>query len=357
MKKTAIGLFSGGLDSCLAVKLMLEQGFRTICLSFDLWKYPKEEDSFHPLKPKAEMLGAEFMSIDLSDEYPDLIYHPRWGYGSVINPCIDCKLLMLRKAAEVMKRENADLVFTGEVLGQRPMTQTKTIMKMLEKQSGLKGKLLRPLCAKLLTPTIPEQDGIVDREKLMNIQGRGRNRQIEMAEKYGLEDYPSPAGGCVLTQKEYGGKAADMMIYAGKPLNVEALELLKTGRHFRISPDAKLVVGRNEKENDILEGFRKGRIALQPADTLGPLALIDGKPSDSDIDIALRITARYTKEKRSQSVRLILMKNSGSMVFDIKPISDAEMETFRINFDKKKIHRFYIEHCPEKDLEGQRTEK
>lgn len=349
MIKKAIGLFSGGLDSCLAVKLMLEQGFQVICLSFDLWSHPKRKTD-HPLRPRAEALGAEFMTVDLSDEFPSVLRCPRWGYGSVINPCLDCKLLMLQKAAEIMPREGAQIVFTGEVLGQRPMTQTRTMMNMLEKQSGLKGRLLRPLCAKFFPPTIPEIEGLIERDRLLDIHGRGRRRQIDLATHYNLDDYPTPAGGCVLTQKDYGAKVHDMMRHTDKPLDAETLELLKTGRHFRISPAAKLVVGRDEKDNMILEGFRNRRISLQPAVTLGPLALLEGNPSDTEIETAARITARYTKEKRSECVKISIFSDGNKSELDVKPLTDPEMTGYRLSFDKKRLHNFWKDRIREKGI-------
>jgi len=337
MNKKAIGLFSGGLDSCIAVKLMLEQGFDVVCLSFDLWKFPKNTATDHHLREKAEALGAEFKAIDLSLEFPSVLASPRWHYGSSVNPCIDCKLLMLRKAAEEMKNEDAALVFTGEVLGQRPMTQNKPIMKVLEKESGLQGRLLRPLSARLFPPTIPETEGIVDREKLLDIQGRGRRRQMDLAEKYGLYDYPNPAGGCVLTEKEYGARFLDMLKYSGKPLDAEALEILKYGRHFRLSPDAKLVVGRDEKDNDRLEAFKKDRIVFRTVDKVGPLALLEGKPDRAEIETASRIAARYSKEKYSDCVRIDIIQDDNITQMTAKPLPDAEIENFRIYFNRKDL--------------------
>jgi tRNA-specific 2-thiouridylase len=343
MNKKAIGLFSGGLDSCLAVKLMLDQGFEVVCLSFDLWKFPAGTTAEHPLRKKAEALGARFKEIDLSMEFPAVIAAPRWHYGSTVNPCIDCKLLMLMKAAEEMRNENAAFVFTGEVLGQRPMTQTRTMMNMLEKQSGLKGRLLRPLCAKLFPLTIPETEGIIDREKLLDIQGRGRRRQMELAKEYGLNDYPTPAGGCVLTQKEYGGRFLDMLKNRGKPPDAESLEILKYGRHFRLSPDAKLVVGRDQKDNARLEAFRKGRIVFRTVDKVGPLALLEGKPGPAEIETAARITARYSKEKYSESVRIDIIRNDNVTQVTAEPLQDSEIENFRIFFNRKELRRMIDE--------------
>jgi len=337
MNKKAIGLFSGGLDSCIAVKLMLEQGFDVLCLSFDLWKFPNNIAAEHPLREKAEALGAEFKAVDLSLEFPAVLTAPRWHYGSSVNPCIDCKLLMLRKAAKEMENEDAVLVFTGEVLGQRPMTQNKPIMKVLERESGLPGRLLRPLCAKLFPPTIPETEGIVDREKLLDIQGRGRRRQMNLAEKYGLHDYPNPAGGCVLTEKEYGARFLDMLKYSEKPLDAEALEILKYGRHFRLSPDAKLVVGRDDKDNVRLEAFRKGRVVFRTVDKVGPLALLEGTPDRAEIETAARITARYSKEKYSESVRIDIIQGDNIKQMTAEPFPEAEIENFRIFFNRKEL--------------------
>jgi tRNA-specific 2-thiouridylase len=338
MKRITIGLFSGGLDSYIAVHLIKDQGFKIICLVFDLWSFPHDYNKKHPLEEKVKKLGAVFKLIDLSDIFPDIISRPKWGYGKVVNPCIDCKYIMLKKAAEIMKKNSADFVFTGEVIGQRPMTQNKNVMNMLEKKCGLEGRLLRPLSAKLLKSTIPEKTGLVDRSKLLDIEGRSRHRQIELAKEYNLSDYASPAGGCILTQKEYGGRLQDLLSHKkNKNLTAEDLELLKIGRHFRISKTAKVIVGRNERENNLLENFIKNRIFLYSANFKGPAVLLEGTPSEYDINIAGAITARYGKGKQSDEVKIKIEGKSGEHIIEVKPISDSELNRHRISFNRAKM--------------------
>ena len=246
----AIGLVSGGLDSALAIFLLKKQGIEVIGLSFlsPFW------ESKNTLKRLAQELEIELREIEVGEEYLELLKNPQFGYGKNLNPCIDCKIWMLKEARREMEKEGASFVFTGEVVGQRPKSQLKNTLRLIEKQSGLEGYLLRPLSAKLLPPTIPEEKGWVKREELLDLQGRGRKRQLELAEKWGIKHFSPPAGGCLLTDPNFSRRLKDLW-ESEEAYNFESVELLKVGRHFRLRPSFKLVVGRNQIENEKLKEF------------------------------------------------------------------------------------------------------
>ena len=264
----AIGLVSGGLDSALAIFLLKKQGIEVIGLSFlsPFW------ESKNTLKQLAQELEIELREIEVGEEYLELLKNPQFGYGKNLNPCIDCKIWMLKEARREMEKEGASFVFTGEVVGQRPKSQLKNTLRLIEKQSGLEGYLLRPLSAKLLPPTIPEEKGWVKREELLDLQGRGRKRQLELAEKWGIKHFSPPAGGCLLTDPNFSRRLKDLW-ESEEAYNFESVELLKVGRHFRLRPSFKLVVGRNQIENEKLKEFvREDDILFFPG-RVGPLAL------------------------------------------------------------------------------------
>ncbi|HRZ67806.1 MAG TPA: tRNA 4-thiouridine(8) synthase ThiI, partial [Candidatus Omnitrophota bacterium] len=229
-KKTkAIGLFSGGLDSIVAAKLVMELGVEVELVRFTTAFFNGPVDS----------KGMPLTVMDLTEEFLEILKDPVYGYGTAINPCIDCKILMLKKAGEYMKKKGASFVFTGEVLGQRPFSQRREAMKIIEKDSGLKGYLLRPLCAKLFPPTVAEEKGLIDRNKLLSMSGRSRKPQMALAKRFGVEEYPAAAGGCILAEKEFESRLGDLMKY-DPGFGAGDIELLKHGRHFRISPESKL---------------------------------------------------------------------------------------------------------------------
>ena len=251
----AITLISGGLDSILAARLVKEQGIDIIPLNFYIPFYSRHKGN--PGKDTAsfvsDALGSELMTIDIGLEFLKILEKPNYGFGSNMNPCIDCKILMLSKAKGLMKELDAAFIVTGEVLGQRPMSQHKKALELIERRSGLKGILLRPLSAKHLSETLPEKEGWVNRGNLLDFSGRTRKPQIELAKAFKIKDYPNPAGGCLLTDPEFAKRLKDIIRH--DELNIDNVELLKIGRHFRISPKTKLVVGRNEKENKEIEAI------------------------------------------------------------------------------------------------------
>jgi tRNA U34 2-thiouridine synthase MnmA/TrmU len=243
--------------------------------------------------------------IGYKEEYIALVKNPKYGYGKNMNPCIDCRIFMFSKAREIMEETSVDFVFTGEVLGERPMSQNLRAMKIIEKESGLEGRLLRPLCAKHLPPTIVEKQGIVDRDRLLSITGRSRKPQISLAQSLGIDDYPCPAGGCRLTEPNFARRLRDAFKHNEDSLL--DITLLRYGRHFRLASGAKVIVGRNEQENKILAGSAsENRILLEVKDVKGPIALIYKHNGKGDIELAARICLAYSdyNGKDKASVRV-----------------------------------------------------
>lgn len=290
-QKKAVVLFSGGLDSMLATKLLINQGFDVLALFFatPFWN-GKKKDS---IKKAAKSLGARFKFIDITREYLNVVRKPKHGYGKAMNPCIDCKIFMLKKAKAIAKKEKADIIATGEVLGERPMSQTKASLVLIEKEAGLKNQLLRPLSAQLLPETAAERLGLVNRDNLLSISGRSRKPQIALAKKFGIKDYPTPAGGCLLTQKEFAVKLRDLLKHKKRISRVE-LDLLKLGRHFRFRKN-KIIVGRNKEENALLLALaKKGFLIFEVLGTGSPITLLSGPKTKNAIKIAASLTARYS---------------------------------------------------------------
>lgn len=308
----AIALYSGGLDSTLAILLMLKQDIKVTALFFvHNFGYVPDPDDPSETNPYtvAKKFGFDLEVIHLGEKFIDIVLEPKHGWGAHMNPCVDCKILMMREAAVYMEKVSADFVVTGEVMGQRPFSQLKNQMNLVLKKSGLKGKLLRPLCAQLLLPTEPELSGLVDREQLLDIQGRGRKRQIMLAEEYGLEDYPTPAGGCLLTDKGFSNRLKDLIEHSDD-LSPDNIDLLKVGRHFRIDKDTKVVVGRNEKENERLEKLvRPHHLLFDVNDIASPLALLVGPATDDNLQTAALLTARYCTARNKKTVKVTAFQN------------------------------------------------
>lgn len=324
----AIGLISGGLDSILAAKIIQEQGIAVIGLNF------RTPFCKNKIKDKIANLGIELKEVPLMDEFLEVIKKPRYGFGSNMNPCIDCKILMLMKAAELMREWDAKFVITGEVLGQRPMSQNRQALSLIEKRAGLEGLLLRPLCARLFPETIPEREGWVKRDQLLGFSGRGRKPQIALAEKLKIKDYHQPAGGCLLTDPEFSRRLKDLI--AHQELNIDNVELLKLGRHFRIAVDTKLIIGRDEKENEKLVALAKESDYLfYPDDTLaGPTALGRGIFNEGLIKLCARLVARYCDLDGRKEANIIYKKigavSSQETALSISPLEDNNLSNFRI---------------------------
>lgn len=296
-KSKAVGLFSGGLDSSLAVKVIAELGFDVIAFHFC---HPFEtggaERTFE-LAEAAQRLGSRLRSEPAGDEYLELIRSPKYGYGKAMNPCIDCHAYMLRRAAALAERCGAAFVFTGEVLGSRPMSQRREALDIVEAESGLSGRLLRPLSAKLLPPTEMEASGLVDRERLYGIKGRSRKRQIELAAEFGITDYPTPAGGCLLTEVGYSAKLKDA--FGHGETGPSDISLLRVGRHFRLPDGGKAIIGRDETENGLIEArLSSGDLRLEVKNVGSPVTLLRNA-GPGDLEPAAALTVRYSDARNA----------------------------------------------------------
>lgn len=297
-KVKAIIMFSGGLDSTLAAKMMLDQGIDLLALHLTSPFCTCDRRSSGCMATSvlmAEQLGVKMVTLPKGKDYFRIIKRPQHGYGSALNPCVDCRIFGLKKAKERMEKEGAKFIVTGEVLGQRPMSQMRDILRFIERKSGLEGLLLRPLSAKHFPPTIPETKGWVNRDELLSIAGRSRKEQIRLAEKYDIKDYPCPAGGCLLTDKMFAPRLKDLFDHCDAPENYE-FNILKIGRHLRLPTGEKLIIPRSEAENIKLEHLGKGRIVLVcPAGFPGPVIGVEDVNSNlPHREIALAFE-RYAK--------------------------------------------------------------
>lgn len=291
----AIGLLSGGLDSSLAVKVIIEQGIEVVALHFATpFCTCTRKGCQHEARKAAAVFGIQLRTVRLGAEYIELVRKPRYGYGSNMNPCIDCRILMFSRARQFMEEIGADFVFTGEVLNERPMSQNLQALRLIARESGLDGRLLRPLSAKFFEPTIPEMCGIVDRDKLLAIRGRSRRPQMALASKMGIYDYPCPAGGCRLTDPNFARRLRDAFQHGDDSMT--DIFLLRYGRHLRLPNGIKMIVGRNEQENIVLRAVAKngGYFALEAQDVVGPVVLVKNTATPADIELAARICLAYS---------------------------------------------------------------
>lgn len=328
----AIALFSGGLDSSLAIKILEEQGIKIVAVNFisPFCLCDKNGCKYHSEILNKEA-GVELKRINISRDFLEMVGHPKFGYGSNMNPCIDCRILMLNKAKDLMRELNASFLITGEVLGQRPMSQHRKTLALIEKETGLEGLILRPLSAKLLEPTIPEEKKWVDREKLMNISGRTRKPQISLAKKFNFKDWACPAGGCLLTDPGFARRLKDLMKHKKPDLN--DIELLKIGRHFRLSPKAKLIVGRDEKENNRLEKLvlENDFYFLPTDDFVGPSAIGRGEFKEGGLlELAARIIASHCDQKKEVNIECNQYPSQNKNTFTSSYLEREEIEKLRI---------------------------
>lgn len=332
-QRRALGLFSGGLDSILAAKVIQNQGVEVVAINFTspFFGCSPTVDGEPVAARYAERYQIPFRSIPLGEAFLEMLRHPRHGYGSALNPCIDCKTFMLRCARELMAEYQADFVFTGEVVGQRPMSQRLDTLNLINRESGLGGLLLRPLSAKYLKMTVPEAEGWVRRDELPAIRGRGRKDQMRLAAELGVDDYPTPGGGCLLTEESYIPKVKDLLDHQQAP-QVRDFHLLRTGRHFRLSERCKLVVGRDSSDNEkVLASIGAGETTLRWADGGGPLVLLVGEADQAAIDLAGRILLRYTKAAKGMMGRLSVQKDGRrSELQVVNDLQEEELERLRI---------------------------
>ena len=334
MNNKALALLSGGLDSTLAIRVMQEQGIEVSALNF---MTPfcnctnKSKGCKSEAKRVADELKIPIKIMNKGKEYLEIVKNPKFGYGKNMNPCVDCRIFMHKLAKEYMEEIGASFIITGEVLGQRPMSQRRDTINIIDRESGLKGLVLRPLSAKLFDPTIPEKEGIVDREKLLQITGRSRKKQMAMAEEYNMKGYQCPAGGCLLTDIGFSKKIKDIFAHSDE-INMIDIYLLKVGRHFRLDDETKLIVSRNEAEGEKLAAHLQGdRFTLfTPHNVMGPMALICGKKSEKNVDLALKIMARYFKKDISD-IEVEVKHNDESKILKVtEHLDDATTDSMTI---------------------------
>lgn len=332
-KAKAIALLSGGLDSTLAAALIKRLGFGVVGVNFSTG-FCTGRGRCDTVLAAGNTLGIPVRLVDVSDEYLEVVRHPKFGYGSGMNPCLDCRIFMLKKAGALMEEEGAEFVVTGEVLGQRPMSQHYRALKLVAEESGLGDRLVRPLSGRLLPPTYPEKRGWVRREDWLDIQGRSRRRQLALARQWGIQEFSQPAGGCcILLEKAYAARLKDAFAHGGpESLTKDDFALLRFGRHFRLSPQVKLVVGRDEMENAVLSGFASGRILLEFPEVPGPTALVEGAPTEEQLILAARIAARYADAAPEGEVKVTVSDGGDKRELLVRPLpaDDPLLEKLRV---------------------------
>ena len=324
-------MISGGLDSILAAKVIQGQGVEVIPLHFKIPFCHKVKDSSRQSALVKDNLGLDLVKVELEQEFLEVLKNPRYGFGSNMNPCIDCKILMLSKAKSLMQEMGADFVVTGEVLGQRPMSQHKQALFLIPRRAGLEGLVVRPLCGRLLPATIPETEGWIKRDNLLNFSGRRRNPQVDLAKELQIKDYAWPSGGCLLTDPGFSRRLKELIEYKG--LTAQGVDLLKFGRHFRLSPYAKLIVGRDEQEDNQLAGLAQaGDYIFMPPETAGSTALSRGDFSQSLIELSCRIIARYCDKPEGAKVKISYRatEDKEEKILEVLPLDEAELEKMRV---------------------------
>jgi tRNA-specific 2-thiouridylase len=302
MKKVkAVSLLSGGLDSILATELIRRQGIEVYAFNVKTLFSILRKGVVNEAEQAAVQLHVPLQVLCVEDDYLRMLRKPKHGYGKNLNPCVDCKIFILKKAKKFAEEISADFLFTGEVLGERPMSQHYPALRLIEEETGLKGKLLRPLSAKLLPETVAEKKGLVDRTKLLSIQGRSRKPQFQLAKEFGIAAFPSPAGGCLLTCEEYSKKLRDLFENKRR-VSAADVALLRVGRHFRIGKN-KIIVGRNETENKLLAAQkRSSEYYFEPPEIVGPVAILQGPKTRKAVETAAKLTAFYSDTKTGKVV-------------------------------------------------------
>lgn len=312
----ALGLLSGGLDSSLAALCLKRQGVEVTGISFVTPFFGSSKAEL-----AAKQMDIPLIVENISEVHLAMLKNPRYGYGKNMNPCIDCHAMMFRLAGEVMAKRGFDFLFSGEVLGQRPMSQNSDALRSVANYSGHPERILRPMSAKLLPVTSMEEQGLIDRELLLDIQGRSRKPQEALAKEWGLTDFPSSGGGCLLTEIHFSDRLRDLVTHQ-PDCNVDDVELLKIGRQFRLSEQSKLTLGRHQEDNDSIRAADKSDyIILRTPGVSGPLGLISGAPTEEDLQTAGAIVATYGKGKEQEKVEVLAELPDGEKSFNIAPMS------------------------------------
>lgn len=338
-KIKTLGLLSGGLDSTIAVKLMIELGYHVTVLHFmsPFCNCTKKKDSCKSAAHRvAEECEVEIKTVFMGEEYLDIVRAPKYGYGKGLNPCVDCRILMFTRAKRIMEETGARFIFTGEVLSQRPMSQMRNRLNQIEKESGLKGMIVRPLSAALMEPTIPEMEGLIDRGQMLAISGKSRKKQFEIGREMGIdEEYLCSAGGCMLTDLNFAGRMKDLISHS-KEISVKDARFLRLGRHFRVAENCKIIVGRNETENEKLEKMAiPGDSILWVKNYPGPCVIVKGGDRNGMSLKAGSLAARYSDAPKNTDVEVEVRtvgqdENNGRSLITVRAMNDAEIESIRL---------------------------
>jgi tRNA-specific 2-thiouridylase len=320
----AIAAFSGGLDSILAAALVHRLGVDVTLLHVQ-HLFSANEEGRARIRAAAGRIALPLRIVDASAEHLEVIRNPKHGYGRGMNPCVDCRIFMLKIAKRVMEEEGAQFVVSGEVLGQRPKSQHHRALLQAAEESGLGDRLLRPLSANLLPDTVPVREGWLRKEDLLAIRGRSREGQMVLARALGVTDYPQPAGGCVLIEKTYAARVRDAFAHFGREsVDVEAFRLMRIGRQFRLSDRAKVIVGRNEGENEALAGFATERVRIEPVDVMGPTTLVEGDPTEDELLLAAALAARYADHDDRPTIAMAISCEAADRTIHVAPLSSAD---------------------------------
>jgi len=329
----AVALYSGGLDSTLAILAVMKQGIEVKAVTFlnhfgcDI--SDKSSCSKDPFSAAAQF-GFEVKLSHLSEKFINIVKSPKFGHGKNMNPCMDCRILMIREAREFMEMIGADFIITGEVIGQRPMSQRRDALDIIDRETGLRGYILRPLSAKLLKPTFPEMQGLVNRDQLYGFGGRTRKPQMALAAEFGLTDYPAPASGCLLTEPNYSYRLSELLMYDRDP-SLEDLNLLRLGRHFRLSDTCKVIVGRDERENNAIEAALGARgFYLRVESHASPITVIRGEVEDRVIRTAAALCARYSDAKLLPEVTVKVWNGDHVSMILTVPADQALIDRYKI---------------------------
>ena len=331
-KAKAVGLFSGGLDGIIATRLVTEQGIEAVALHFQVpFQAPGRPQEHVKLERLAQLAGASLISVPVEDDYLGIVRVSEHGYARGMAPCIDCLVYMIKKARELARQINADFIYTGEVVGQRSHCQNKRSLKLIEKATRTEGRLLRPLSAKLLEPTIPELNGTVRRERLLDLKGRGRRRQMRLAHEFGIIEYSAPTGGCMLVDRNFAVRVRDAVDY--DELLPDRLAILGLGRQFRLESGAKVVVGRNERENGELDQLAvSDDVVCRPLEVMGPVVVLRGNElSAEDRDTAARLCARYSDAGPRKMVKVLC----GEDTLKVRALAQKSVDAWRIQYESK----------------------
>ena len=331
-KKKIVALLSGGLDSTLAIKTMQKQGFEVsaVAIKTPFCDFDCGRGCGFEIREKADDLGVNLKTVYLGDEYIEMLKHPKHGFGSGMNPCIDCRAMMFEAGKKHMEEIGAEFIISGEVLGQRPMSQFAPALKKIEKLSNLEGKIVRPLSAALLPATDPEKNGLIKRKDLGMIRGRSRKEQLKMAKEFGIEDPPNAGGGCLLTDPAFSLRAIDLFKHIETPTTND-IDLLKIGRHFRLDQNTKLIVGRNKDENEIMHALALSNdILLEAKEHVGPTTLLRGNGIEKHIEFSAKITLRYSDAPKNKTGVVTVYKNDGVTEISVDCAEEISYTQFRI---------------------------